>query len=130
MFRRTRDRLVREITAAVLDAVGKQQPTGNDSGMQAVGTFFGETLKGMGAFMNGASELALKSSASLLGQKGGRAKARNRQLREMVKKATSECVLCLDPMHRGTTLAQIDFHRQHESRPQEPTPEPEPERGN
>jgi hypothetical protein len=104
----------------------------------------------VGAFRTGASELALNSSASLLGQKGGRAKARNRAARlaaaspanrgERGRCGVAGCrnPLCENPNYPHVTIPMIAEFKTHEqiSAAAQPTAEPnadpaeQPERGN
>ena len=82
------------------------------------------------AFLGVLQDMSAKKAAQIMGQKGGRTtQERKRKRSEAIQ--TSTCVLCSDPMHRGTTLEQIALHRQHESvgQPLSSTAE-EPERGN
>ena len=121
-FKRRRQRLVSEVVAAVLKALPSQQP----SGLDAIGEFYSKTLGGMGQFMNGAGELALRSAASILGQKGGIARQKNRAARKAAAIAAAtkpRCALCVDPMHRGVTIPMILEHQKHANTPAEPVSE-------
>lgn len=85
-------------------------------------------------FLGVLQDLSAKKAAQVMGQRGGRVTQERRRAAK-VKRGRVECVLCADPMHRGTTLEQIQFHRMHEgvgsdsSQSQTPTDAPE-ERGN
>jgi hypothetical protein len=77
-----------------------------------------EQIKQSSAFLGTLQDLSARKASQILGSRGGReTQKRKKKLREATAAAV-ECVLCADPMHRGTTLQQIEFHRQHESAPQ------------
>jgi hypothetical protein len=119
MFARRREKLVAEITAAVVEQLKQQQVGATPTQLDVVGKFFESTLGGMGSFMNGASELALRSSAALMGQRGGWAKAKNRRAKQSAAAATveSDCELCIDPMSRNLTVPIILEHNaKHQNR--------------
>lgn len=85
-------------------------------------------------FLGVVSDLSAKQAAKIMGQKGGRV---TQERKRQAKRAAAQpaCVLCADPMHRGTTLEQITLHRQHEGLDQqslfvEPRPPGEQEQGN
>lgn len=80
-------------------------------------------------FIGVIQDLSAKQVMRVMGQKGGQTTQRRKKLRREADRAAQSCVLCTDPMHRGTTLEQIAFHRQHEDRPQL-SAESQPEQGN
>lgn len=73
-----------------------------------------EQIKGSTAFLNALQDLSARKAAQVLGSKGGRSTQSRKKAAKAASKAQQECVLCADPMHRGTTLEQITFHRMHE----------------
>ncbi len=90
-------------------------------------------IQQQGAFLGTLQDLSARKAAQVLGSRGGRRTTERKKKARDAVRAVQECVLCHDPMHRGTTLAQIDFHRQHgEIVPVEASSPPtdEPERGN
>ena len=94
-----------------------------------------EQIKQATSFLTTIQELSAKQTMRLMGQKGGRTtQARKKAAKRAVQ--TVDCVLCSDPMHRGTTLEQITLHRLHEGRGDDmplgaqAQEEPEKERGN
>lgn len=95
----------------------------------AMATAFGTALAGvLGAqaqqieqstkFLGTVQDLSAKQVMRAMGSRGGTSTAKRKKARKEAEKAVASCVLCLDPMHRGTTLEQINFHRQHETSPQ------------
>ena len=82
-----------------------------------------EQIKQSTAFLSTIQDLSAKQTMRMMGQKGGRTTQARKKLKS---KIAVECVLCANPMHRGTTLEQIAAHRLHEG---DGVTE-EPERGN
>lgn len=94
------------------------------SGLSMMAEAFGKALGGIlqsqaqqmetqTKFLGVVSDLSAKQAAKIMGQKGGRVtQERKRQAKKAAQ--TTDCVLCINPMHRGTTMEQINFHRLHE----------------
>ena len=80
-----------------------------------------EGIKQQGQFLNTLQDLSARKAAQVLGSKGGRKSAERRKARQKGSAGQPECVLCVNPFHRGTTLEQIAFHRLHEGRVDEPS---------
>lgn len=114
MFKKTRDRIVRETAEAVLAALDQRQADGKKPDLAAVGDFYEKTLGGMSNFLSGAGDLALRGAASLMGQRGGRAKAAKRRAAMPAANGRVACRLCVNEMVRNPTVAEIMEHRRHE----------------
>lgn len=89
-----------------------------------------EQIKQSSAFLGTLQDLSARKAAQVMGSRGGRTTAERKKKAREATAAQVECVLCRDPMHRGTTLQQIEFHRRHESLSPESPGTPDPERGN
>lgn len=88
-----------------------------------------QQIEQQGKFLGTLQDLNAKSAAKMLGSKGGTTTARRKKEAKKAALAQQECVLCANPLHQGTTLEQIAFHRLHQSPQQAPSPEPQ-EQGN
>ncbi len=118
-FKSRRQKLIADVTAAVVDALAKQAPTAKEAPYDSVGKFYAETLGGMSSFLTQAGELALSGAMAAMGRRGGKAKARNRAERLARLAAApkpSDCELCRDPQTRNVTVESIREHRIHESK--------------
>jgi hypothetical protein len=62
------------------------------------------------AFLTSMSELSARRAAQALGSRGGRRSAEKRAIR----RATSSCPLCADPLRSDVTIAMISTHREHD----------------
>lgn len=74
-----------------------------------------EGIKQQGSFLNTLQDLSARKAAQVLGSKGGRTTQSRKKAAKKAAAAEQQCVLCLNPMHRGTTLEQVNFHRMHEA---------------
>src|SRR5882672_12150339 len=82
-----------------------------------------EQIKQSSAFLGTLQDLSARKAAQVLGSKGGRTTQRRKKEAKAASASRRECVLCDNPMHRGTTLEQITFHRLHEGAEQAPPPD-------
>lgn len=103
-------------------------------------TAFGQALAGVltaqsaqieqsSKFLGQLQDLSARKAAQIMGSKGGQTTQRRKKAAKAAAAAAQECVLCANPMHRGTTLQQIELHRQHEQSPQLSALESQPEQG-
>lgn len=130
--RKKQEALVKEITqaavTAAIAAVQEQLSRPSHPSLDEAGGFYGKAIDSMGNFLANAGELALRGAASAMGQRGGRATARNRAAKRVPPTARPvvECELCRNPLTRNVTVESIMRHRQHEySGPPSPTDTPE-----
>jgi len=80
-------------------------------------------IKQSSEFLGTLQDLSARKAAQVLGSKGGRTTQRRKKEAKAAAAGRRECVLCDNPMHRGTTLEQITFHRLHEGAEQAPPPD-------
>jgi hypothetical protein len=110
------------------------------SGIATMAKAFAEALGGVlqaqsaqiqqsSQFLGTLQDLSARKAAQVMGSRGGRTTQERKKQRKRESAAAAECVLCVNPLNRGTTLQQIEIHRAH-GVPQPPEPSPEPERGN
>lgn len=83
-----------------------------------------------GAFLGTLQDLSARKAAQVLGSKGGSTTARRKKEAKRAAAAEPQCVLCDNPLHKGTTIAQIEFHRQHEMARLPPPATTEAQEGN
>lgn len=120
-FRRRQEQQEASLIATMTKAMGEA--------LANVFTAQSQQLSQSTAFLGVLNDLSAKKAAQVMGQRGGRTTQERRRKKKDAQRAQVECVLCADPMHRGTTLEQIAIHRQHETIGQ-PLSSEEPERGN
>jgi hypothetical protein len=83
-----------------------------------------EQIKQSSAFLGMLQDLSARKAAQVMGSRGGQTTAKRKKAAKIAQAQQQQCVLCANPMQRGVTLQQIEFHRQHESLPsQQPDPE-------
>jgi hypothetical protein len=66
-------------------------------------------------FLGQMQDLSIKTAMRAAGQRGGLKTQERKRAKKAAAPSERQCVLCVNPMHRGTTLEQIEFHRQHEN---------------
>jgi hypothetical protein len=120
MFRRRRENLIRDVTAAVMVAVEERLKATTKADPADIADVGAKMLGGMTDFLKGAGDIALRGAASAMGQRGGRRTQEKRRAAKRLafesNQPAAECDLCRDPLTRNVSIEMIMRHRAHEHR--------------